>query len=113
MQPYSIRRRAFEESMNSAPAATTLLGSGLEVLLEDTLVLPLLRRRLVRTVTELRRRVDPLELHLFQRPPAGVNEHGLAQSNNALLDTGAVTLEQEKVILDLTVADEATHTDAR
>ncbi len=71
--------------------------------------MPLLRRCLVRTVTELGRGVDPLELDLLQRPPAGVDEHGLAQGHDALLDTRAVTLEKNEVVLDLTITDEATH----
>lgn len=38
-----------------------------QILLERTQELPLLRGRLEGTVTELGRRVDPLELHLLQR----------------------------------------------
>jgi hypothetical protein len=96
--------------MNSIAATTCFLRRGLEVLLHHTLVLPLLRRGLVGTVSELGRGVDPLELDLLERPPAGVDEHGLAQGHDALLDTRAVALEENKVVLDLTVADEATHT---
>lgn len=95
--------------MNSVAASTNLLRGGLEVLLHHTLVLPLLRWGLVGTVSELGRGVDPLEFDLFQRPPACVCEHGLAQGHDALLDTRAVTLDENKVVLDLTVADEATH----
>jgi hypothetical protein len=61
-------------------------------------------------VTELGRGVDPFELNLLERPPAGVNEHRLAESDNPLLDTGNTTLDQKEVVLDLTVADEATKT---
>ena len=97
--------------MNKAytPEPSTLLRRSLEILLENTLVLPLLRRCLVSTVTELGRGVDPLELDLLQRSPAGVYEHGLAESHDPLLDTRAGTLEDNEVVLDLTVADEATH----
>jgi hypothetical protein len=102
--PKPVRRKHALRSTTSK-----LLRRSLEVLLEDTLVLPLLRRCLVSTVTELGRGVDPLELDLLQRPPAGVGEHGLAQGHDALLDTRAVTLEENEVVLDLTVADEATH----
>jgi hypothetical protein len=105
--PESMRRK------HALHTTTTLLRRGLEVLLHHTLVLPLLRRCLVSTVTELRRGIDPLELNLLQRPPAGVDEHGLAQGHNALLDTRAVTLEEDEVVLDLTVADEATHARTR
>jgi hypothetical protein len=113
MQTYSVRLRTFEESMNSIAATTIFLRRGLEVLLHHTLVLPLLRWCLVGTVSELGRGVDPLELDLLERPSAGVDEHGLAQSHDALLDTRAVTLEQKEVVLNLTVADEATHADVR
>jgi hypothetical protein len=110
MQTYAVRLRTFEESMNSIAATTNFLGSGLEILLHHTLVLPLLRRCLVGTVSELGRGIDPLELNLLERPPACVNEHGLAQSHDTLLNTRAVTLEQKEVVLDLTIADKATHT---
>jgi hypothetical protein len=113
MQTYSIRRRTFEESINSIATTTDFLGSGLEVLLHHTLVLPLLRWCLVRTMSELRRGVDPLELNLLQRPSLRVNEHRFAQSHDALLDTRAVTLDQDEIVLDLTVADETTHADER
>jgi hypothetical protein len=102
--PKPMRRKHALRSTTSR-----LLRRSLEVLLEDTLVLPLLCRCLVSTVTELGRGVDPLELDLLERPPAGVGEHGLAQGHDALLDTRAVTLEENEVVLDLTVADEATH----
>jgi hypothetical protein len=111
MQTYAVRLRTWEESTNSITTTANFLRSGLDVLLHHTLVLPLLRWCLVSTVSELGRGVDPLELNLLERPPAGVGEHGLAQSHDALLDTRAVTLEQNEVVLNLTVADEATHTD--
>jgi hypothetical protein len=97
--------------MNSVAATTNLLRGGLEVLLHHTLVLPLLCWGLVGTVSELGRGVDPLELDLLERPSAGVYEHGLAESHDALLDTRAVTLEENEVVLNLTVTDEATHAD--
>jgi hypothetical protein len=86
-----------------------LLRRSLEILLENTLVLPLLGRGLVSTVTELGGGIDPFELDLLERPPAGVGEHGLAESHDTLLDTRAVTLEQNEVVLNLTIADETTH----
>lgn len=105
-----VRLSTLEESAKSAANTTNLLRGGLEVLLHHTLVLPLLRRGLVGTVSELGRGVDPLELDLLERTPPGVYEHGLAQSHDALLDTRAVTLDENEVVLNLTVADEATHT---
>lgn len=61
-------------------------------------------------MTELGRCVDPFELNLLQSAAAGVYEHGLAESDNPLLDTGNGTLDEKEVVLDLTVADEATKT---
>ena len=106
---YSIRQRAFEKKYRTT--ARTLLSRGLEVLLEGTLVLPLLGGGLVSTVTELGRGVDPLELDLLESPPGGVGEHRLAESHDPLLDTRAGTLDHDEVVLDLTVTDKATHTD--
>jgi hypothetical protein len=37
-----------------------------------------------------------------------VGEQGLAQGNNPLLDTGDRALDHDEVVVDLTVADEAT-----
>lgn len=59
-------------------------------------------------MTELGRGIDPLELDLLQCSPAGVDEHGLAQSHDTLLNTRAVTLEQKEIVLNLTIADKAT-----
>jgi hypothetical protein len=109
MQTYPVRQSTVEARMNSVAASTIFLRCGLDVLLHHTLVLSLLRRCLVGTVSELGRGVDPLELNLLERASAGVDEHGFAQSHDTLLDTRAVTLEQNEVVLDLTVTDEATH----
>ena len=61
-------------------------------------------------MTELGRGVDPLELDLLEGAAGGVDEHGLAEGHDTLLDTRDGTLEENEVVLDLTVADEATHT---
>ncbi len=54
---------------------TSILLRGLnQILLERTLELLLLGRRLEGTVAELRRGVDPFELHLLQRLSRGVGE---------------------------------------
>lgn len=84
-----------------------------EVLLEGTLVLLLLRRRLEGAVSELGRGVDPLELDVLERLPGSVHEHGLAESHDSLLDTGDRALEHDEVVLDLTIADETTETASR
>ena len=109
MTSHAIRKRSREGNTLSSIASNSLRG-GIEILLESTNDRLLLRRRLVSTVTELGRGVDPLELDLLERPPAGVCEHGLAESDNPLLDTRDGTLEQKEVVLDLTVTDEATKT---
>jgi hypothetical protein len=61
-------------------------------------------------VTELGRGVDPFEFDLFESLAGSVREHGFAESDDSLLDTGDRSLEQDEVVLDLTVADEATQT---
>ena len=69
----------------------------------------LLSRGLESTLTELGGSVDPLELNLLEGSSGGVNLEGLSEGNNSLLDTGDGTLEDDKVVLDLTVSDETTH----
>lgn len=58
---------------------------------------------------ELGRGVDPFELRLLRGSPAGLGVKSLAQGHHTLLDTGGGSLEEDKVVLDLTVVDEATH----
>jgi hypothetical protein len=65
---------------------------------------------LVGTVTELGGGIDPLELNLLEGSAGGVDEHGLAESHDTLLNTWDGTLNDDEVVLDLTVSDEATHT---
>jgi len=36
-------------------------------------------------------------------------EHGFSEGDDSLLDTWDGTLKEDKVVLDLTIADEATH----
>ena len=79
------------------------------VLLERTEERVLLCGSLVSTVAELGRRVDPLQLDLLQGLARGVGVHRLAESHDALLDSRDGTLEDDEVVLDLSVADEATH----
>lgn len=87
------------------------LGGGGEVLLEGTLELLLLGRGLESTVTELGRGIDPLEVDLLKSAARGVDEHGLAERHDTLLDTGDGALDHDEVVLDLTVADETTKTE--
>lgn len=87
--------------------------SGSQILLEGTLELLLLGRGLESTVSELGRGVDPLEADLLESLSGGVGEHGLAQSHDTLLGTGNRALDHDEVVVDLTVADEATQTRLR
>jgi hypothetical protein len=87
--------------------------SGSQILLEGTLELLLLGRGLESTVSELGRSVDPLEADLLESLSGGVGEHGLAQSHDTLLGTGNRALDHDEVVVDLTVADEATQTRLR
>lgn len=52
--------------------------------------------------------VDPLEGNLLESLAGGVLVHRLAQSNDTLLGTGDGALDHDEVVLDHTVADEAT-----
>lgn len=61
-------------------------------------------------MTELGGGIDPLELDLLGGTTAGLGVEGLAESGDTLLDTGDGALEDDEVVLDLTVADEATQT---
>jgi hypothetical protein len=90
--------------------AKPLSRSWLNILLERTKEGVLLCGSLVCTVTKLRRRVDPLQLNLLQCLSRGVNEHRLSESHDPLLDTRNRTLEDDKVVLDLTISNKATHT---
>lgn len=84
--------------------------SGGKILLEGTLVLLLLRRSLESTVSELGRGVDPLEADLLEGFSGGLGEHGLSESHDSLLGTRDRTLDHDEVVVDLTIADEATET---
>lgn len=92
--------------MNNPKATTTLRSN--KILLESADELALLGGGLVSSVTELGRGVDPFELNLLESSPAGVGEHALAEGHDPLLDTGNGTLEEHVVVLDVTIADEAT-----
>lgn len=85
------------------------LSAGLQVLLEGTHELLLLGRGLEGTVAELGRSIDPLELDLFEGLARGVGEKRLAESHDPLLNTRDRTLDHDVVVVDLAVANEATH----
>lgn len=106
-QRKNLDTNATQGTRKSTAAANLRAGS--EILLEGTLVLLLLGRGLESTMTELRGGVDPLELDLLEGLAGGVDEHGLAESHDSLLDTGNGALDHDEVVVDLAVANEATH----
>ena len=86
------------------------LRAGDKILLEGTLELLLLLDGLESTVTELGRGINPFELDLLEGLAGGVDEHGLAESHDSLLDTGNGALDHDEVVVDNTVTDETTET---
>lgn len=58
---------------------------------------------------KLAARVDPLEVDLFEGAARRVREHGLAERDDALFDARDGALEEEEVVVDDAVADEAAH----
>jgi len=60
------------------------------------------------SVTELRRGIDPFEVDLFGGPSRGLWVHGLAESQDTLLDTWTRSLDHDPVVLNLTISDEST-----
>jgi hypothetical protein len=60
-------------------------------------------------VTELGRRIDPLEVDLLESLAGCVDEHRLAESDDPLLDARNGTLEEKEVVVDRSIADESTH----
>ena len=61
-------------------------------------------------MAELGRGIDPFEVDLLSGSPVGLGVERLAQGHDTLLDTGNGALEEDEVVLDLTVVDEATQT---
>lgn len=61
-------------------------------------------------MSEFGRGIDPFEVDLLEGTAGGVDEHGLAESHDTLLDTRDGTLDHDEVVVDLTVADETTET---
>jgi len=60
-------------------------------------------------VAELGRRINPFKFNLLQGLSRCVDEHALTESHDTLLDTWNGTLHDDKVVLDLTITDETTH----
>ena len=54
--------------------------------------------------------VDPFEIDLFERFAACVREHGFAEGHDSLLDARDGAFEEDEVVFDFAVADEAAQT---
>ena len=61
-------------------------------------------------MTKFRGSIDPFELDLFQRFPTRMREHGLAQGHDSLLNAWDRAFEENEVVFDFSVADEAAQT---
>ena len=85
------------------------LRSSNKILLERAQELSLLLRSLVRAVAELGGSVDPFQLDFFQRLARGVRVHGFAEGHDAFLDARDGALEEDEVVFDFAVVDEAAH----
>lgn len=86
------------------------LRSRSEILLERTQELSLLLWSLVGTVTEFGRGVDPFEVDLLKGLARSVGVERFTESDDSLLDTRNGALEQDEVVLDLTIVDESSQT---
>jgi hypothetical protein len=104
---HQIAKEARQEKNATPP---NFLRGGSDILLERAQEGVLLLRGLVRAVAELRRRVDPFQVDLLQGLPRCVHEHGLPEGHDPLLDTRDGALQDDEVVLDLAVSDEAAHT---
>jgi len=78
------------------------------LLLEHTQELLLFLDGLESSMTELAGSVDELELDLLQGRATGLRDKGLTESEDSLLDTDTTTLDDDEVLLDLSVVREAT-----
>jgi hypothetical protein len=78
------------------------------VLLERTQKLVLFVLGLEHTVTKLGGSVDPLEVDLLESLAGGVGEEGFSEGEDTLLDTWARALDENEVVLDLTISGETT-----
>jgi len=81
-------------------------GKNLKILLQGTLELLALLAGLEATVTELGGSIDELELDVLQGRATGVDKEGLAEGDDALLGTGAASLDHDVVLVDDTVVRE-------
>lgn len=102
-----LLKRKINEKISLHQPST--LNSSNKILLEGAQEGLLLLGGLESTVTKLGRGVDPFELGLLGGPPVDLGVEGLAQGHDTLLNTRNGALEEEEVVLDLTVADETTH----
>ena len=64
-------------------------------------------------MTELGGCIDPFEVDLLERFAACVREHGFAEGHDSFLDAWDGAFEEDEVVLDFAVADEAAHAGIR
>merc|ERR1712207_77348 len=81
----------------------------LVVLLEATDEGVLFFHGLEASVSELGGSIDQLEGNLLQSRALGVDQEGLAEGEDTLLDTDAAALDHQEVFVDDTVMGETTH----
>lgn len=79
------------------------------LVLDGSVELGLLGRGLESSVTELGGGIDEGELDLLQSNSLGVDQEGLAESDDSLLGSSDATLEHDPVVGDLSVVREASH----
>ena len=60
-------------------------------------------------MTELGAGVDELKVDLLKGPLLGVGKEGLSKGKDTLLGSNAASLQEDEVLLDLSVVGEATH----
>ena len=79
------------------------------VLLERTHECSLLSRGLESSVTKLGGGINELQVDLLQRSLLGVGEQRLPEREDPLLRTNATALDEDEVLLHLTVVREPSH----
>ena len=58
-------------------------------------------------MTELTRRINPLETNLLRRPSRSLLDQRLSQSHDAFLDPRTTSFDHNEIIIDRTITDEA------
>lgn len=81
----------------------------LEILLEGSLESLLLGGSLEATTSSVGGGIDPLELDLLESTTRSVSKKRLTEGHDTTTDTGDGSLDENKVVLDITVVDESSH----